>query len=365
MEAEQQLEFQVPLTFGTSCAGRARSCTFDNALMDSTAYPHILERIIQQCCAVSTLLALRATSRRCRDVADGTLFYHAVLRREWHQPKPKGRLKKLLRRITAPELTAKRRFVMVLPASSHIVQDVPLLPFLPRKAEILDLAGARPGEPSTYDSIDRGRAAWSPQERERSTLSFGSYLNYAPLVLRRFGRSAQEDWGAVRDTTVDFIALPPAYESEADREYSLRIEVPLLTPRYVLYLRWGEGWDTMPRGGPLYFTGHWFGRQPEVRDVVLVLSLSRHCRPVRLERVVDIILHVEREFRSSASLTVVGLEGWLPGLTGAELKAGFIGQAVDPTLVPTVYDGIVFTTLEEWWESLGHMKDLVGVWPAS
>ncbi|WOO81754.1 uncharacterized protein LOC62_04G005275 [Vanrija pseudolonga] len=345
--------------------------------MDSTAYPHILERIIQQCPAVSTLLALRATSRRCRDVADATLFHHAVLRREWHQPKPKGKLRKLLRRITAPELTAMRRFVMVLPAGSSIAQDVPMLPFLPRKAEILDLEGARPGKRATHNFLDNGGPAWMSQEQELSTIPFGAYLHYATLVLRRIGRSAQEDWGHVRDTTVDFLALPS--DPERDPWRCLRIRLPLVTRRYVLHLHWPDGCDA-PAHDLFYFTGRRFRQWPAVREAVLVLS--PHCSPPRRERVLEAIERIANQFGSSmceavTSLTVVGLEVWLPGVTFAEFKPGltdylvdnmdrrfpYTGSVADPTQLRTACEGIVFNTLEEWWDSLGDMKDLVGVWP--
>ncbi|WOO81758.1 uncharacterized protein LOC62_04G005279 [Vanrija pseudolonga] len=196
--------------------------TAQQPILDSTAYPHLLDLIIDHSGAVSTLLAFRSVSRRCRKLADAKLFHHATLRREWYQPRRKGLVSWIWGTEPPPR---KRRSVLVPAVASHIEADRPL-PLLLDKIAVLDLVGAEVGEHKSYEFIARKREL-RPGERSRRTELEGAYASYAPRVLRRFGRSPQEDWGRVLDVTADFVAPPGGKDYRNFRS----VKVPLVSPR--------------------------------------------------------------------------------------------------------------------------------------
>ncbi|WOO81756.1 uncharacterized protein LOC62_04G005277 [Vanrija pseudolonga] len=244
------------------------------------------------------------------------------------------------------------------------------MPRLPRKVKILDLEpceGQEADDFSAYDYIYRGDFP-RKQKHTRWTARDGIYSDYAPLILRRHGLAVREDWGRVLDTTVDFLRLD-TYPGVADD-----VTVPLATPRYVLHLHWPP---------PSLFNDHFSfsfigsqvcGRTPDVRDVKLVFSPN--CTPPLPEDVLGIIISATTVFRSamvkgSTAFTVVGLERWIPGVDAAEFKRslrargvgkyGYYGSPSDEDS-GRAYDSIQYLTLEEWWDSLGDMIKVVGLW---
>ncbi|WOO81755.1 uncharacterized protein LOC62_04G005276 [Vanrija pseudolonga] len=324
--------------------------------MDSTAYPNILERVIQHCYSVATLLAFRAASKHCRAIADDTLFYHAVLRREWYQPTPKGRARAAPRPHLALLLT--------------IQQDRPL-PLLPAKCTVLDLKPTLGGEPPSYDRIYRTRKTFEIRERMYPTsnnFDHGAIAGCAPAVLRRFGDAVQVKWEAVQPTAVDFVCAGKPYVSQL-------IVVPPRARRYILHLDWTT---FEPPRGWLSLGGH---SKAGIPDAVLVLT--PRTAAIARDTVAEIIKFVAKEFLPSMMLgrtvfTVVGLGNWLPGvdtcafkerLTDIAVSSHFAyltpngGLNMDVDTVEKGYDSIRFITLEEWQASLGRMNELVGMWP--
>lgn len=347
------------------------STATSSPILDSTAYPHVLDVIIEQTGAVSTLIAFRSVSHRCKKLADAKLFRHVTLRRESHQPRSRGLAAWLLWRTDPP--ARKRRSILVPSTMSGIDPDRALPPMLD-KVDVLDLVGAEAAEHKSYEFVARRRELRAG-ERSRRTELDGCFAAFAPRVLRRFGRSPQEDWGRVLDTTVDFVAPPGGKDYRNFRS----VKVPLVTPRYVLHL-------DLPSDGVLddFFAFHYAWERydvnvkRDVRDVSLVLS--PHCAPDRAV-VEGAIVRVATQFMGGmmdgrTSLTVVGLDGWLPGVSPAEFVLAVEDAAVaacladwrrprpfdpDVMLVRRAYEGIRFITLHEWWDELGDMKDLVGV----
>lgn len=342
-------------------------------MLDSTAYPHILEQIISECHSVNTLLALRATSRQCQDLADARLFHHAVLQREWYTytAKPKSRLDKLRQRISGPVQRESQRFYLSLPDSSTIAEQRRRLPLLAHKVGILDLYAERvidvARDPS-YEFIDRIKYPGKCEDLRR--VGRGVFSDYAPRVLRRFGFATKEFWGQVLDTTVDFLR-PDATSWLND------VSVPMVTPRYVLHLHWPEEYLQDPPETPFSFLATMAGSPlvPEVRAVIFVLS--PHCTPPPPKDILRIIQRATVVFmwgmtNGNTSFTVVGLERWLPGVEANEFKRSSRAAAVlqytfnfDIPEEDTgrAFDNIHYLTLEEWWESLGDMKEVIGVWP--
>lgn len=332
--------------------------------MDSTAYPHILERIIQQCCSVDTLLAFRATSRHCRATADDTLFYHAVLRREYKG----GRVRKLLRRITAPERSAKLRLVLALPASSPIQQDR-RLPLLPAKVTVLDLEPTPGGEPPVYQRVYRTRMIWTMEEipyQIYNSFDYDAVADCKPAVLRRFGDMVQVKYGPAQGTTVDFVrACNPSHPY-----HNQLIVVPVPARRYVLHLDWTT---CEPPGRWFSLGGHSKSGIPEA-----VLVLTPRTAAMSLDTVAGIINLVAKEFMPSMKLgltafTVVGVEDGqecMDSLRGQVVQSylkyriEYGAPEVDEDAVARAYDGIRFISLEEWRASLGHLQDVVGMWPS-
>lgn len=367
--------------------------------MDSTAYPHIIERIIRQCCSVAALLAFRATSRRCQAVADDTLFYHVVIKGEWIHPDqaPKGRTKKLLQRITG-RLTARvypeYRYFLELPASSPIELDVPRLPFLLRNVNVLDLDTSAEGEgPLARKMEELGLRAFTHRLAEGEV--------FAPGILRRHGWWAECGWAKVRDTTVDFVVGGSA--AQGWWSYDRGALVPRSTPKYVIHLGWPAGWDPVDvdpessmgshiahdenYGLGVYILSRLSAAEerPTLREATVVFS--PHHAPPSCTTVKKVVIMATRAFMpsvvlDSVSFTVVGLEAWLPGIDFTEFQESLRSSAITACLarseggadeapppppdldtIAQAYDGIRFTTLEAWWEELGDMKDLVGKWP--
>lgn len=344
--------------------------------MDSTAYPHILERIVQQCCSVATLLALRATSRMCQAVADDILFSHVVLHVQCYRLAPTGPVRKVLKRLRKPRFRFEPRLILGLPASSSLDLDVQQLPFVPRKVHTLDVGVlGELGLDLFYDSFP-----WDEV--------------HAPPVLRRYGRTTSYLWAGVRDTIVDFVvAKPPCYAGSCTS--GQEVCVPSSTPKYVLHLCWPAGWDpvTVDPDSELEQRFHVHGIHisrggllRKVRDATLVFSPHMPSRST-IGRVItmfaEVFLH-SLVFDASPSLTVVGLEV-CPDLDVDEFKQSLRGPAIassvrwweaweeaepegwpppDRDAMARAYDGIQFRALEEWLESLGSMRDVVGVWPA-
>ncbi|WOO81753.1 uncharacterized protein LOC62_04G005274 [Vanrija pseudolonga] len=339
--------------------------------MDSTAYPHILERVIRHCCSASTLLAFRPTSRRCQAVADDTLFHHVVLHTQCYRPAQKGRVRKLLKRITNRRLRLEPRLIFVLPASSPIDFDVPHLPFLPRKVHTLDVGTMAELGLDFFDTS----LPWDEL--------------HAPHLLRRYGPTTSYSWAAVRDATVDFvIAKPPRYVGCSSGQ---EVVVPCSTPKYVLHLCWPGGWDPAMIDPDtdlerlISVHGVYLAcrtQRPNVREATVVFSPD-FASPSRAT-IGKVVMMATRVFIQSmvfdsATLPVVGLEVCLPDVDADEFRQTVRDAAIDlcvrwweeaegPRLdrdaVAREYDGIRFMTLEEWWEGLGSMKDVVGVWPA-
>ncbi|WOO81757.1 uncharacterized protein LOC62_04G005278 [Vanrija pseudolonga] len=342
--------------------------------MDSTAYPHIMESIIAQCSSASTLLALRATSKRWHDLVDARLFYHVVFRAEEYTPKPKSSLQKLFYTFNIKKPTPALRYTMALPASSPIVQDVPQLPLLPRKAHILDLSGPITiYYESTYSFIQLGFSLWStiPSLKGRALSDGKQPTPYEPVVLRRIGAFVDEDWEGVRDTAVDFLHLGRG---------PVEVTLPVRAPRYVLHVDW--------RGAADSRVGLEFRRQPSqyLRMAIpeAFLVLARHSTPLLREVVSDIVVRATMAFMThmvlgETVLTVVGLESWSPGIDAGEFKHSIREEAIAmyhhrglgdnagrlSSRQLSGYEGPRFIMFEEWLGSLGKMKDLVGVWPDS
>lgn len=361
--------------------------------MDSTAYPHILEHIIEQCGSAATLLAFRATSRRCHAIADRRLFRHAVFVDQPYQLPRNAleRLVELLHRFKYGTRTATPCFALVLPSSSPIEQDVPRLPLLlMRKVEILDF------DSSVHPTPDLHHTLASLGMRPFSYQPAWTGAEYALPIMRRFGLSAGFAFARVLDTTVDFVSpgrRTPEHACEV--EYRRAALLPCCTPRYIIHLHWPDGWNpnevdlttahgqynaTSGLGLHIWSQG---SQRPDIREATLVFS--PHCAPPSrtiIDRVVIMAAGamVKTIVLDSASFTVVGLDGWLRGVEADEFRDSLRDAAIaswlsrwdsDGTPVPDrlavakAYDGIRFTTLEDWWDELGDMKDVFGVWPSS
>lgn len=387
--------------------------------IDSTAYPHIVERIlvdvIVNASSVSALLSWRKTNRHCRDLADARLFHHAVVRRtplneiwaaayscKWfivgRDDRPVGFLGPPVIVIHKPQFIyhrlvewvhAGKTSIEFAPARlSGISADAPL-PMLPWKVAILDIEGsgraietsfqhatapsdefmAKPFhllvEPKRYPPLMP--KVYPPPMTPRTT----------PLILRRFGSAPQEPWeGDNVGTVVDF------YCAGRWRERSYLPK----TKNYVRHLEWLDH----PRynlSKRFYIDNH--GGPVEQGTLVL----AAHCTPPRIDVGVEEVVNFSRHFaegllKGQTVFTVVGLESWLPGIDQDLLRREMIRVAHlsndrvaywggwDATIqsrfrfgshtmeeLEAAYAGVRFLTLEEWWDELGDMKDLVGVWP--
>lgn len=340
--------------------------------MDPTAYPHIMESIIAQCGSASTLLALRAASKLCRDLVDARLFHHAVFRAEEYTPKPKGTVRELFDKLSGKKPPPSLRYAMTLPPSSAIAQDVAQLPLLPRKVCILDLFGPFMIDyESTYTFIQLGFSMWDSIPPTQEPAPPGVQVTaYEPLVLRRMGAFVDQDWEGVRDTSVDFVHL--------GHDGPVEMSLPVRAARYILHVDWQPDGDGT--------VGLRFRKKPSIYLRLAIpeafLVLSPHCGPVPRDIVSEVVVRASAGFMyhmvlGETAFTVVGLESWLPDVDAQEFNASIRDDAIwsyrhhmidDNSVRVSIrdnYKGPRFITFEEWLGSLGEMKDVVGVWPDS
>ncbi|WOO81751.1 uncharacterized protein LOC62_04G005272 [Vanrija pseudolonga] len=355
--------------------------------MDSTAFPHILEKIIEEFYLASTLLALRATSRHCQALVDDRLFEHAVMRTEKYRPRPPK--SKGLRGLLAVKLRKRARYTLSLPPSSPIRQDVPQLPLVPQLVQVLDLDGPFLIEGQTayhvcegYTSYMRGEVlptlGWESASRLRKLHPL------FPLILRRMGPFVAEEFRSVHCSAVDYVALGNA---------DVNIRLPTSVDEYILHLQWAASGPDAP--SEIFFipeTDWYFGDSypHNIHAAWLVFSIAANCAPPTRAKVQAMFVRFAAKFMTipvpfkdhgeeddMVPLGVVGLESLLPGVdplefhNAAKLPAiaeSVIGQDVqwsrdNLASMDQAYDNISFMSLQDWLEAQGHRKEIVGVWP--
>lgn len=353
--------------------------------MDSTAFPHILEKIIEECYLASTLLALRATSKHCQALVDDRLFDHAVMRTEKYRPsasKSKG-----LRGLLAVKIRKRVRFTLSLPPSSPIRQDVPQLPLVPQRVQVLDLDGPFLIKGNTaYDFMQGAYMGGEvvPTLGRESASRLRERHPLFPLILRRMGPFVAEEFRSVHCSAVDYVALGNA---------DVNIRLPTSADEYILHLQWAASGPDAP--SEIFFipeTDWYFGDSypHNIHAAWLVFSLGANCAPPTRAKVQGLFVRFAAKFMTipvpfndhghdvMVPLGVVGLESLLPGVdplefhNAAKLPAiaeSVIGQDVQWSRdnlgrMELAYDNISFMSLPDWLEVQGHRKEIVGVWPA-
>ncbi|WOO81750.1 uncharacterized protein LOC62_04G005271 [Vanrija pseudolonga] len=257
--------------------------------LDSTAYPHLIERIIALAPSVTALVAWRQTCWRYHAVADRYLFAHAVLQRQYLFPlKPVAKLLTRMRRQVVVKLDKRydkyrtySGFVLLLPPDSRLELDRPL-PFYPWKARVLDIEAG--GDYVPWDFVRRGM--W-----DNVTMTEDKAPPYVPDVLRRLGSCASDGWASVRDTAVDWVTA-------GQPEGECSIYLPSSTPRYILHL-------AAPPGASGRLT-IWPPTQ-RIGEVVIVLA-GPVGAPVVAQVVAGMMRMLVREAGHPTALTIVGVE---------------------------------------------------------
>lgn len=334
-------------------------------LLDSTAYPHVVERIIAHAPSVSALVAWRQTCRRYHALADRYLFAHAVLERQ--QLFPRTVKEKLLTKLgKRPVVKLDKRwdkyrtphsgggFVLLLPPDSRIELDRPL-PFYPWKARILDIEAD--GEYASWDFVRRG-------DWDNVTLTEGKAPSYYPYVLRRLGSCASDGWGSVRDTAVDWVTAGQVQGEST-------IYLPSSTPRYILHLA------SPPDGGTTSRRITIWPPTQRIDEVSIVLA-----GPVGAGTVAQVVggmmLMLVPRYRHVTTLTIVALEGDTEAFRAALMTevlalGGYSGPSLgtyadpppDEASVRHAIGAIGFVPRVEWVKSLGDRAELLGEWPRS
>ncbi|WOO81748.1 uncharacterized protein LOC62_04G005269 [Vanrija pseudolonga] len=335
--------------------------------IDSTAYPHIVERIlvdvIANASSVSDLVSWRTTNRHCRDLADARLFHHAVVRRTplttpaQHLYAWSSELWSALSWITRPLAPAPHRddklmgflgprileteehkypkyqewrhvgktLIAFEPAPlSGIKADAPM-PMLPWKLDMLDIEGSGRHVEKAFALATAPSDEFLAQKQHR----IGAIPDHcefvtpppmaprtSPLLLRRFGSATQEMWeGDKIDTVVDF------YTAGRWRRDSY---VPK-TSNYVRHLEWYDH--------PFYNASNQFyirsGGGPVDRGT---LVLAPHCAPPRADIVLQDVVNFSKHFAEGLLMgqtlfTVVGLENWLPNADHEDIRTNMIHGA--------------------------------------
>lgn len=329
-------------------------------LIDSTAYPHLIEKIIANAPSVSALIAWRRTCRRYRTIADERLFAHAILQRRNPPPRSKwGRLQCLVRpkagSNAAPFYNARRNgFELVVPPTSRLVADRNL-PFYPWKVHTIDVD--HHGE---YDQASFVQYV----DWDNVTMAEGA-PKYHPHVLRRFGSCTADYWDVVHDTTVDYLTIG---QDQGACDYT--ITMPCSTTRYILHLACPP-WCQWPMG---------FIPLGELALEEVTIVLASHTPPIGRTAQDPLTLIVGEMvpilLMPTTTLTIVGLEAWTPvepetfhplfvttAMASSYGPGGrFHGRSARVTLQDTL-DRIVYVSRAEWWTSLGDRAELLGMWP--
>ncbi|KAL1412287.1 hypothetical protein Q8F55_000031 [Vanrija albida] len=321
-------------------------------LLDSTAFPHVVERIIANTSSVSTLLAWRLTCKRYHAIADAHLFRHAVVRRN---PLEKPTLyKRLVERrrdipilgFLGPQVLHKhdgmarkdrRRYPNMFDEMEHIGKTsieftvAPVsgleadagLPQLPWKVAVLDIVGRGRLMPMDFALASSPRANRIGEDFYRLKDRYARKLAHpvptaprtSPLILRRFDTAPLEIWHGYVDTTVDFYTI-------GRWRHGSRMP-PSRT--YVRHAEWlaEPWWYERPDEFSMSISGSLYTYPEPVDNAILVLA--QHCAPpaphLVMKELTGFAQIWAQDLLSGASvMTFVGLEHWLPGVDHDQIK---------------------------------------------
>ncbi|KAL1412288.1 hypothetical protein Q8F55_000032 [Vanrija albida] len=369
--------------------------------MDSTAFPHIFEQIILNC-SVKALVAIRATSKRWQRIVDTLLFHHCVIDRFPLGERSQSRLairkrlttwrrdgdkRGVLGRRVIPDAEPTSKWVAVRPEdkttpnwtldfvvspTSGLDSDM-TLPLAPWKARIIDLEGRGRRINDFIDATDP--TALEPDRPVPVEITSLQPHREFPLVLRRFGKTVAQTWPGPVETVVDFAP-------EGAEGWSMA-SVPGRSGQSCKYIRHIE-WGRVSRPDRLQYID---GQGGGVHNATLVLA--PHCTPPSPYHAMKLISGFARHFADgiisgTITFTLVGAENWLPDFDADEIRAHMISGTrradrhlmlaylrrsnhtlydLSKTTIVEAYQYVRVITLAEWWDELGELKDVVGVWP--
>ncbi|KAL1412311.1 hypothetical protein Q8F55_000055 [Vanrija albida] len=287
------------------------------AVIDHTAYPHIIDRIVAAA-SPPALLRLRATSKAFHDRVLG-LIAHSELTTVVHTSDDLG--------------TPQLRSLLVSPAATHHR----LLPFLESSVKILDIMGQSPSGPHNHHTLGhftrahtvrRGNRAWELQA-----------IDFFPCLT----------------TVVDFVDL---LKEVTRGDTFLSMSLPRQAPRAIIHIKYDTSLlDHLRQGIPFGFPSK---RKTQELTIVLWPTAPGDEEPCQeqLQFLDSCLVSLLARWRgeSKISFTIVGMNS-VPNTQRPKELWKLVSKLKE------AISSFRFITLDDWHQELGNEKDLVGVWP--